>query len=132
MKLKDARENYYTFSASLSGVSRQLCFAGIAIIWVFSVDGGNGEHLLKKDLVLPLTFFALGLALDLLHYIVASASWGIFHRIKEKSGTDEEEDFGAPCWLNWTPCIFFWGKAISTVIGYTILLLIIWDVLKIS
>ncbi|MEZ5919099.1 MAG: hypothetical protein R3D66_04055 [Alphaproteobacteria bacterium] len=122
MKLKDARDNYYTFSASLSGVSRQLCFAGIAIIWVFSVDGDNGQHFLRKDLMFPLGFFVLGLALDLMHYIAASAIWGMFHRIKEKSGVGEKKDFGAPRWINWFPCICFWGKALSTIIGYVILL----------
>lgn len=122
MNLKDAREHYYTFSNSLSGVSRQLCFAGIAVIWVFSIDGENGQHFLRQDLMLPLGFFVLGLALDLMHYMVASTIWGLFHRIKEKSGIGESKDFRAPRWINWTPCIFFWGKATSTILGYVILL----------
>ena len=132
MKLKDARENYYTFSTSLSSVSRQLCFAGIAVIWVFSVDGGNGQHLLRTDLMFPLGFFVMGLALDLMHYIVASAVWGLFHRVKEKSRIGEEKDFGAPCWINWPAITCFWGKAISTIIGYIFLLNLIGRLIVLS
>ncbi len=38
MKLSDYRETYYEFSGKLSDVSRQLSFAGIALIWLFKLD----------------------------------------------------------------------------------------------
>ena len=122
MKLKDARDYYYTFTGSLSSVNRQLCFAGIAVVWVFAFKGDNGSHSLPETLFYPLGCFVLGLALDLCHYIVAASSWGIYQRYKEKAGIGEDEEFGAPRYINWTPNIFFWFKVVATLIGYGALL----------
>lgn len=122
MILEDARQHYYTFSGSLSNVNRQLCFAGIAVIWIFASKNVEGSYTLPSSLMFPLGFFVLGLALDLLHYIVASATWGTFHRLREKSGIGENTDFGAPWYINFTPNILFWFKVFSTLIGYGALL----------
>ncbi len=130
MILQDARENYYTFSATLSSVNRQLCFAGIAVIWIFSVEHKNGVHSLDHDLFIPLGLFVLGLALDLLHYMVASALWSYCHRSKEKKGVKEDEEFKVSYLINWPSNIFFWGKSFSTIIGYSLLLNLIIDYLK--
>lgn len=118
MRLKDALENYYTFSTSLSNVNRQLCFAGIAVVWVFVVKGENGSHELPSELIFPLGCFVLGLALDLCHYISATIVWGLYHRNKEKCGVSPETEFGAPHIINWPAILFFWAKVISTLIGY--------------
>lgn len=123
MKLNEAREHFYTFSGTLSNVNRQLCFAGIAVVWIFTTKAENGAYSLPSDLLIPLWFFVGGLALDLLHYIAASASWGIFHWIKEKSNSvDENSDFLAPGYINWLPNFFFWSKTVCTLIGYGLLL----------
>ena len=121
MKLKDARENYYFLSGKLSDVNRQLCFAGIATIWIFVVKHPNGSFGMDAKFLLPLVCFIIGLTFDLLHYIFASASWGIFHRFKEKNHK-EDEDFLAPSWINWPPLIFFWVKVFATLFGYGTLL----------
>lgn len=117
MKLNDAREHYYTFSATLSNVNRQLCFAGIAVIWIFVTKEADGNYTLPSNLLFPLGCFVGGLTLDLLHYFVASASWGIFHRIKEKSEIGEDTEFVAPRQINWAPNILFWSKSILTLLG---------------
>lgn len=118
MKLSDARDHYYTFSGKVSDVARQLCFAGIAVIWIFAVGDSVSGFSLPAELIWPLTFFILGLAFDLLHYLIAAASWGIFHRVKEKQHIGEDTDFGAPAYINYAPLTFFWGKAIATLVGY--------------
>lgn len=118
MKLEEARNHYYDHSRSLSSVNRQLGFAGIAIIWIFATQNSNGEFLLPSNLYCPLAFFVCGLALDLLQYMVATASWGIFHRLKEKSGVGENQDFTASPKINWAPIILLWAKSIATISGY--------------
>ena len=122
MNLKDARENYYTFTGKLSDVNRQLCFAGIAVVWIVVVKDGEGNQLLRLGFPSALWCFVLGLAFDLLHYFFASASWGIFHRLKERNGATENTEIEAPAWINWMPGLFFWLKVILTVVGYWFLL----------
>lgn len=126
MKLEDAREHYYTFSGKLSDVNRHLCFAGIAVIWIFAREDSTGDYSVPDALITPLAFFVLGLSLDLIHYLIATISWSSFHRIKEKESIGEEADFDAPSWINWTPLIFFYGKVISNFAGYGLLMKFIW------
>ncbi len=125
MNLEDARQHYYSHSNSLSSVNRQLCFAGVAVIWVFSVEGTNGAHSLPGELLFPLGCFVLGLAFDLCQYIVSSASWGLYQRHKEKTGIGEETQFGAPKQINWIPIFFFWLKPTATLFGYINLLILL-------
>lgn len=122
MKLKDAREHYYTFSSKLSDVNRKLCYAGIAVVWIFVIKDSRGSFTFPNELLLPLGCFVLGLSFDLLQYVFSSASWGIFHRVKEKSGIGEDAEFEAPALINWFPNIFFWSKASASLVGFGILL----------
>jgi len=121
MKLSDARQAYYDYSAKLSDISRQLNLAGIAVIWIFKTTTVVGIPF-SPFLLWPLTFHVLGLALDVLQYAYASAVWGIFHRRREKSGTREGDEFGAPAKINVPTIVFFWGKAVATVVAYTLAL----------
>lgn len=125
MKLSDAREHYYTFTGKLSDVNRQLCFAGIAVVWIFVIKDSNGNFFLPQNLMFSLGCFVLGLTFDLTHYVVSSASWGIFHRIKEKKCIGEDADFLAPTWINYAPNIFFWLKVLSTLLGFATLIRIL-------
>lgn len=124
MFLSDARENYYTFSATLSSVNRQLCFAGIAIVWVFSTEEANGAKSLPSELLLSLGFFVIGLSFDLLHYIIALATWGIYHRICERNGIGEETEITPPNYINWIPLGCFWLKSVATLAGYISFILV--------
>jgi len=38
MNLQDYRDDFYTYSGKASDISRQLAFAGIAIIWIFKKE----------------------------------------------------------------------------------------------
>lgn len=125
MKLSDALNNYYAFSASLSTVNRQLCFAGIAVVWIFVLEGDSGEKILPSGLIFPLGAFVVGLGFDLMHYVSASLIWGLYHRHKEKSGISAEADFGAPHYINWPAIGFYWLKVVSCLVGYVSLLKVI-------
>jgi hypothetical protein len=121
MKLKDARENYYEFSRKTSEIVRQLGFAGIALIWIFRAEGG-GQQIIPGELVPAAALIVTGLAFDLLHAVVGTLAWGIYHRYKETTGTKEQAEFLAPAWINWGTIFFFWAKTIVMAIAYLYLL----------
>jgi len=122
MKLNDAREFYYFHSGKTSELVRQLALAGIAVIWLFKYEV-IGVTKVPADLLLPLMLIVLGLALDLLQYTVATVVWGVFHRMKERSGVSEDADFTAPPKINWPAIALFWLKVTSIAIAYVLLLL---------
>jgi hypothetical protein len=121
MKLEDYRETYYTLSAKASEVTRQLCFAGIAFIWVFKPEKG-GPLSLPTELIWPGIFFAVALALDLAQATWGAAIWGAFARYHEARGRADDAELDAPRWFNWPTLAFFWGKLLSLLIGYALVL----------
>ena len=69
MTLEEAKTTFYEASSTLSENARKLCFAGIAIVWIFKVgDKNSGGIAFSVDLLWPLGAFVLGLAFDLLQY----------------------------------------------------------------
>ena len=93
MKLSQYKDDFYTFSEKASDAARAAAFAGIALAWVFKKDAIPVPRL-PDDLLLPTGLFALGLALDLTHYVAGSIIWGWFHRYHEKrlkNVTDDPE-----------------------------------------
>jgi hypothetical protein len=121
MKLKDARELYYFYSGKTSDLVRQLGLAGIAVIWLFKYDV-QGIPKIPQALLPPLILLVLGLALDLLHYAVATSIWGIFQRRKEVSGITDDENFLAPKQFNWPTIFFFILKTATIIAAYVYLL----------
>ena len=118
MKLEDIRDSYYSKSTNASTVIRQASFAGIALIWVFKTEYG-ATVTLPNELLWPTLFLTLSLAFDLLHYIVSTAIWGIYNRIKEiEHGPNYKEDIGVSKYLNWPAIFFFWGKVFFVLAGY--------------
>lgn len=121
MKLEVARGHYYEFSGRLSDVTRQLCFAGIAVVWILTGGDSGGVQAVVNGPVVPLVLFVIALAFDLLHYAVATFSWGILHRWYERFGSADTDDVAVPRWINWTPIAMFWGKVTATISAYLIL-----------
>lgn len=121
MKLEDAREIYYFNSGKTSDLVRQLGLAGIAIIWIFKGDA-EGVPKIPPALILPLGLILLGLAMDLIQYVLATIFWGAFHRIKEQSGIGEEAEFVAPRQINWTSNVLFYAKVVAICAAYVLLL----------
>ena len=119
MKLSEYKEDFYTFSEKASDVSRTAAFAGIALIWVFKIDSKPVPKL-PTEMLIPTGLFALGLALDLLHYIMATTIWGLFHRHHEKklaNPTDDPELSHSP-WLTRPLFVLFGLKLVSVMAGY--------------
>lgn len=124
MKLSEALKAYQELSARASDVSRQLAFAGIAVIWIFRVQSAAGDRL-TTDLLLPLILFVSALVLDLMQYIIATLTWGWFHRHhekkKKKDGVTADVDVKASKYLNYAPLILFWLKMFAVALAYVIL-----------
>ena len=122
MKLEDVLAAYYEASDKLSEVTRQLNFAGIAVIWIFKVGKDSGGIQFIDVMEWPLGCFVLSLTLDFLQYFWKSIIWSAFHRSKENLGVKNDEEFLAPPWFNYPSLFFFYAKAILTAIGYGFLI----------
>jgi hypothetical protein len=92
MKLQEYRETFYSFSGKASDIGRQLSLAGVAIIWLFKIEGNFHEQAIPKGLVFPGILIILTLALDMLQYFGATIIWRSFYRAKERAHIDENED----------------------------------------
>ncbi len=121
MKLRDAREFYGYNSGKLSDIVRQLGFAGIALIWVFTMRSSDGEKI-PQGLLGPGILIVLALSLDFLQYCSATLAWGAYSRYKERDGTKEDAEFTAPRWINWPALFFFCLKVVVIGVAYGFLL----------
>jgi len=117
MNLKDARENYYTYSGKTSDIIRQLGLGAIAIIWLFQT-GSTGKLAIPSPLFLPLMLVVAGLACDLLQYGIASFLWSFYSWRKERAGVSETDTFKAPEQINWPAIFFFYAKVVLIVVAY--------------
>ena len=121
MKFKETKEAYYEYSSQASEILRKLAFAEIATIWLFCIIS-NGTIKIPNQLVLPLALTITGLIADFLQYLIATISWGTFHRInelkKDKKGDrllNDESEISAPGWINWPHNSMFIIKVILMV-----------------
>jgi hypothetical protein len=112
MKLKEVKEAYQDCSRILSSNVRNLCFAGIAVVWVFRVGTDIPDVLL-----IPLLCFVVSLSLDLSQYIVSSIIWWAFYLIKEKS-LDDEDETRAPKHINLPAELLLLFKVVAVCVGY--------------
>ena len=112
MKLREAKEAYQDCTGTLSSNVRNLCFAGIAIVWVFRIGTDIPEPLFA-----PLLCFVLSLSLDLLQYIVSSLVWWAFYLTKEKE-IEDDDDTRAPKHINLPAELLLIGKVVAVCVGY--------------
>jgi hypothetical protein len=117
VKLQDYRDDFYTFSGKASDISRQLAFAGIAIIWLFKKDALPALSI-PHELLVPGILILFSLALDLFHYCLASLIWRLYYRSKEKSGTSEDEELQHSVWLERPLWFLFVAKIILVLLAY--------------
>lgn len=127
-KLSDYKQTYEEASSKVSDLSRQMAFAGIAIIWIFR-QTDQSEQLICKELIPPLIFFIITLAFDILQYIYKTIAWYIFYRIREKKTTKKNPDplTQAKPIMNRPTWIFFWTKVVSLITGYIMIFMYLFD-----
>ena len=122
MKRKDLRDAYAYYSGKTSDISRQLAFAGIAVVWLFKT-GLPQSPALPSELLAPLVFFGLALGLDLMHYVVSAAIWGTYNRYKEhqRAHISEDASFDAPLWMNWPGLVLYYCKLAAVLVAHCLL-----------
>jgi hypothetical protein len=120
MDLADVQNTYEVASAKASDIARQLAFAGVAIVWLFSGTTSTDDQLRVTGRLLAAGFFlVIALALDLLHAVYRAAAWGIYGRVLERRGRIRDVD--APAWINWPSIGLFSGKLAALVIAYVLI-----------
>jgi hypothetical protein len=120
VNLHDVRDAYKYNSTRVSDSTQLLALAGIGVIWVLRVE--KSSEAITSSLLLPLLLFVACLSCHFLHYVAATISWGAFHRYKEtRLKGDENTTFLAPPWINWPGNLFFIGKVLLVIAGYTTL-----------
>lgn len=117
MRLDNAREAYETLSGKTSDIARQLCFAAIALIWLFKA-GTASSPLIPANLLGAALFTILALFFDLIQYLLGTTIWFAYFRHKERAGTPADQEFLAPAALNWPTWILFFLKVACTLISY--------------
>ena len=127
MKLKDYRETYYFYSGRASDISRQLGFAGIALIWAFKTTDADSNYSLAPELFGAGILIVAALLFDLLQYVAGTMIWGRYSRYHEKRGVKAESNLDASRYLNWPGLIFFWFKIGFMLLAYVALLSFLWQ-----
>ncbi len=122
MKLVDCKEEFYFYSGKTSDIVRYLGFAGIAIIWFFK-EKNNNIITIPDSLYWPLILLLIGLTLDLLHYIVGTIVWDVFHRMKDnEEGVNEDTEIDTSN-INWPTDILFYLKIIPIITAYMLIII---------
>jgi len=122
LTLSDLRDTYYEATGTASGIVRQIAFAGLAFVWVFS---GGGGKTIASQLTIPTSLVVVGLLLvitltiDLVQYLSRSAIYGGYHLYMEKHTGKFKGDL--PSRINWFPDLCFWLKALTLAAAYIIL-----------
>ncbi|ERJ18734.1 hypothetical protein SSPSH_002227 [Salinisphaera shabanensis E1L3A] len=122
MELQTAQDAYKNLSGKLSDINRQLCFAGIAVVWIFAVSNESGSYRLPNTMLVPLGAFVTGLLFDLLQYVVSTIIYGTLHRSRERKNFALDEDIKAPAFINWPAVACLIVKVGAVLVGYVALL----------
>jgi hypothetical protein len=122
MKVQEIRNDYYEASGVVSLISRQLNFAGIAVIWLLKVGTNSGGISFSGELLVPLYCFVAALGADLLQYVYKTITLGTLNYFHWRKHKDNEADVDVSPKINWLTNIFFWGKVTLLIYGYILLL----------
>ncbi len=131
MQYSTARQAFDDFTASASGIVRQLGLAGIGIVWLFTSRTQAG-FAVPRALVAPTILIVVGLGLDLVQSMWAAGAWHVF--IVKAWRNIESEDAEVQPWtaINWPTTAFFWLKQAAIVWAYVKLGVYLWELMKSS
>jgi hypothetical protein len=123
MKVDEYKTVYEKTSGKLSEINRNIAFAGIAIIWIFTKT--DTQIVVPSELVLPAIFLVLSLIFDMLQYAYKTVIYAVVFRNKEKEikrkKLNRDEEFDHSPTLNiitWTLWVF---KIAFVILAYCII-----------
>jgi len=119
MKIKEIRDNSEVYSTKLSDSCRQLCFAGIAIVWIFKVGTDTAGITYDGKLIYPLGAFALALLMEIAQYTYGTFAWKSLGDSMDKEKLAEK---AVKSNINCITYLFFKGKVFFVICGYLIIL----------
>ena len=124
MKVDKYKEVYEKASSKLSDINRNLAFAGIGLIWIFTKT--DTKSIIPEELILPAIFLVISLTCDMFQGIYKVIVWAIIFRRREieieKNDWKREKEFDHSSNLN-IPTWFFWGiKILLVLMAYFIIL----------
>ncbi len=117
--MKDIQDDFYTFSGKASQLTRQLAFAGIAVVWIFKTTTIKNQIILDYELIEILKQLIVCLLLDFAHAFIPSLVYGIMnftHRVFKKKKEDDEINYSMV--LTIPEWILFTAKIILLLIAY--------------
>lgn len=123
--LQQYRDIYVSASLKAGDISRQLGYAGVALIWLFKnqTSPASESFALPQELYLPAALILSSLGMDLLQYVFKSAIWGFLQRrIENKYSTDNSKEYLVAGWVNWPSLGLFWLKLLTMISAYALLL----------
>ncbi len=123
MKIHELRDAYYEASGVVSAITRQLSFAGIAVIWLLKVGKNSGGIPFTSDLLIPLYCLVAALSVDYLQYVYKTATWGVLNHFHWRKYKDNVAEVNVSPKVNWLTNVFFWGKVAFLGYGYWALLI---------
>lgn len=122
MLVKEFLSAYDESSGQVSDLSRNLAFAGIAVVWVLRVGTDSGGIAISEDLILPLYCFVAALIVDFAQYIYKTLLWGGMNWYFWNKHQDMEYSVEVSGWVNAPTHILFWGKITLVGFGFIVLL----------
>jgi hypothetical protein len=129
MNIREANGHYERHTTTLSTVSRQSAFAGIAVAWTFRATAGGGH--LQGALAWAAGFYVIALMVDIAQYAVLSARWQAFISKKRDELHAKHDDdlpaklaetFTIPSEVNRAGIWAFWAKFAFYAAGHVALL----------
>lgn len=121
MSLKTCWDTFKSNTTSASTIARQLAFAGIAVVWIFT-NREQGGLALNNSLLWPSLMFVSALVCDFLQYLSGSIIWYLYTRKKEKElGAECKDEFSWSEKLNYPAFFFFWTKCALILVAYGLL-----------
>jgi hypothetical protein len=124
MKLSEYKKVYENLSAKASDISRNLSFAGIAIVWIFRQEV-NGKINISTCLKFGLLFFVFSLLFDISQYLYGSILWKWFYFKHENNLDNLEEDpevFGKASY-NYLTNFMYYSKILLLMVGYIFIII---------
>lgn len=122
MSLDKCWNSFDSNTESASKIARQLAFAGIAVVWIFTIRDG-GSVTMSDKLLWPSLIFVVALAADFMQYIAGSLVWFFYARHKEKKfGANFEGELTWNPKVNYIGFTFFWMKCVLVMLGYATLI----------
>lgn len=121
MKLSGYLDTFYEASEKLSDITRQIAFAGIALIWIFK-EGRAPDFKIQTELIFPAILFVGALALDIAQYAYKTIFWHFFHRHHEIKVEDRgDPEILAPPYANVPTWILFGLKVVLVITSYVMI-----------